>query len=414
MVSILLYLSKEKLRSKISYYQFVVTLQISQAITILVALLLRMSSRKVSILYLLLFMMNIVFVSIVIFLYLEVGVATVLRLRGFNTLSFLALGPLLFMYVKSSLIPNYRTSTKDLVHVGPFFIGFLSILPFAIQSFNDRFYDFYGPFDFKALTMARLLTNIFVAFYLVKTFIFIQKHQGYMRQVLANNIKYGLRWVYLLIGIVGAMWMLSSFILIFGVNHFVATLALELCVVSFFVIAIYSHVFSHILFLTPEDEQLLVRIYEYEMGENLLPQSTNMQEPKKSNGSNGEKYKTSPLTPDQLTENLALLEHLIESRGEVFYRPTLQLSDLAKELGIPNYLASQVINEGLQKNFYDLVNEQRVKKAQQILSDKNRQNEPVINIAYEVGYNSKSTFNASFKKYSGMTPTQYRRFNLDK
>ncbi len=75
---------------------------------------------------------------------------------------------------------------------------------------------------------------------------------------------------------------------------------------------------------------------------------------------------------------------------------------------MPSYQLSQVINIGFQQNYYDLINSLRIAEAKRMISTPSTQNLKIIAIAYDVGFNSKSTFNAAFKKHAGMTPTQYK------
>lgn len=75
----------------------------------------------------------------------------------------------------------------------------------------------------------------------------------------------------------------------------------------------------------------------------------------------------------------------------------------------PHYV-SQVINQDLDTSFYDLVNRQRIRDAMDALL--RQPDRPVIEIALEVGFNSKSTFNAAFRQHAGMTPTQFRHSRL--
>lgn len=76
----------------------------------------------------------------------------------------------------------------------------------------------------------------------------------------------------------------------------------------------------------------------------------------------------------------------------------------------PHYV-SQVINQDLGTNFYDLVNRQRIRDAMEaLLREPDR---PVLGIAHEVGFNSKSTFNAAFRQHAETTPTQFRALRLN-
>jgi AraC-like DNA-binding protein len=66
-----------------------------------------------------------------------------------------------------------------------------------------------------------------------------------------------------------------------------------------------------------------------------------------------------------------------------------------------------LINEEFLVNFYDFVNKYRVEEAKRLLLDNNR-NYKIIAIAYEVGFNSKATFNRVFKKFTGLTPSDFK------
>ena len=63
-------------------------------------------------------------------------------------------------------------------------------------------------------------------------------------------------------------------------------------------------------------------------------------------------------------------------------------------------------------HFFDFVNECKINYAKDLLLDQNRQDLTVLEILYDAGFNSKSSFNTEFKKRSGVTPTEYRRKRL--
>jgi YesN/AraC family two-component response regulator len=89
-----------------------------------------------------------------------------------------------------------------------------------------------------------------------------------------------------------------------------------------------------------------------------------------------------------------------------FLKSDFSLPELAHQLGTTVHILSQSINEGLGKNFFEMVAEYRVKEAKHLLVDK--PNIKVEEIAEQVGYNSKSSFNTAFKKLTGSTPSEYR------
>ncbi|GJM33369.1 MAG: hypothetical protein DHS20C18_23700 [Saprospiraceae bacterium] len=101
-----------------------------------------------------------------------------------------------------------------------------------------------------------------------------------------------------------------------------------------------------------------------------------------------------------------IMSHM--EKNEPFLDASLSMHQLAKQLNMPVRELSLLINHTLNKHFFDFVNEYRIKKAMEILSNPQNNKMTVLEILYEVGFNSKSSFNTVFKKYTGKTPTQYR------
>jgi AraC-like DNA-binding protein len=122
----------------------------------------------------------------------------------------------------------------------------------------------------------------------------------------------------------------------------------------------------------------------------------------------GKKYEKSPLTPDSTRAHTLRLQEFMSS-SKPYLNSELTLPVLADRLGIPAYQLSQVINESLGVSFFDFVNRYRVDEAKRLLQDPVRKTYTVLAIAEEAGFNSKSAFNATFKKLAGMTPSEFRQ-----
>lgn len=97
------------------------------------------------------------------------------------------------------------------------------------------------------------------------------------------------------------------------------------------------------------------------------------------------------------------------SVDKLYLQTELTLQDLGEKLNVPYYQVSQAINEGMQKSFYDLVNGYRVEEAKRLLSDPASSNSKILAIGLDSGFNSKTTFNTVFKKFTGLTPSDYRQ-----
>ena len=84
------------------------------------------------------------------------------------------------------------------------------------------------------------------------------------------------------------------------------------------------------------------------------------------------------------------------------------MNSLAKDLEIKPYLLSRCLNEWYKKKFTDYVNELRVAEVQKLLADPEKSNYTLLALAYEAGFNSKSSFNTAFKKKTGLTPSEFK------
>ena len=102
-------------------------------------------------------------------------------------------------------------------------------------------------------------------------------------------------------------------------------------------------------------------------------------------------------------------QFLVQQRQ--FMDPDLTLERTAQALDVSKGHLSKVINQELQMGFKDFVNNLRVEEAKKYLLDDSFSNYTLLAIGLEAGFNSKSAFNASFKKIAGQTPSQFKMAN---
>lgn len=119
------------------------------------------------------------------------------------------------------------------------------------------------------------------------------------------------------------------------------------------------------------------------------------------------KYERSTLTPERAERYTKKLLHLMETERP-YTDGALNIQKLAARLSIPAQHLSQIVNERLNQSFTDFVNAYRVEEAKRKLVEPGLSHYSVLAIAEDVGFNSKSSFNAVFKKHAGMTPTEFR------
>jgi AraC-like DNA-binding protein len=120
------------------------------------------------------------------------------------------------------------------------------------------------------------------------------------------------------------------------------------------------------------------------------------------------KYLKSSLT--ESTKKEILDNIILELETNRYYSNNLaSLSELAKKTGASPHHVSQVINEELNKNFFELLAWYRIEEAKRIISDDRMAKLTVEEISEMVGYNSKTSFNNAFKRLTGYTPSEFRK-----
>lgn len=119
------------------------------------------------------------------------------------------------------------------------------------------------------------------------------------------------------------------------------------------------------------------------------------------------KYHNSTLKAADIDAILVALNHVMQHQRP-YLSPELSIDTLAALVGTNRHNLSQAINERLQKNFYDYLNEYRVRAARAHLADPGNDHLKIAAIAYDAGFNSLSTFNDVFKKLTGHTPSAFR------
>lgn len=118
--------------------------------------------------------------------------------------------------------------------------------------------------------------------------------------------------------------------------------------------------------------------------------------------------KSSELPKAQTKRYIACLQEIMLSE-KPFLEPMLSIHDLAEKTSIPVRHLSRVINDSLKQNFFDFIGDYRIEEAKRRLADPTYDDQTVLRILYDSGFNSKSSFNMLFKKKTGLTPSEFRR-----
>lgn len=305
-------------------------------------------------------------------------------------------GVFLYLYVASMTNQLPKKKSYLALHFIPTIAIYLYMIPFFLLSTEEKIYVFkndgLGYEIFGAVVMAGTFCSGII--YFIWSSILLQKHKKAILNQFSDTDNISLNWLRLLTYGLGLVWILVIFsqndIIIFaGASAFVI-------LIGFFGI-----------------QQKDIFINSKTIGKPSF-QKEEIAAPKIAEGSSDkEKYAKSGLTKNTGDKKYEELIHLMQA--ESYYKNNqLSLNDLAEALAIhPNYL-SQIINEKENKSFYDFVNAFRIEEFKRLIAIPENQQFTLLTLAYDCGFNSKSSFNRNFKKATGQTPSQYANSILKK
>jgi len=120
------------------------------------------------------------------------------------------------------------------------------------------------------------------------------------------------------------------------------------------------------------------------------------------------KYVGSTLTENEREKYKTALMNYIETE-KPFLIPELNINDLAVSLNVSSKKLSQVINQSFNKSFFDFINSYRINEVKKKLKENSDNKITILEIMYDSGFNSKSSFNTCFKRMTSMTPSEYKK-----
>ncbi|WP_319482193.1 helix-turn-helix domain-containing protein [uncultured Draconibacterium sp.] len=296
--------------------------------------------------------------------------------------------PALYLHIKTSLFPGYNLKGKDFWHTLPFFLLLgvvfsLLIIEYTKGSVTEEIERIVGLFFYAVLYLQTFL-------YLYFSYRLLKKHKEIFFENYSNTNTNRYGYISNLILFVAVLYSLSMVnIVTRWVFHFES-----FSFISYVVITAVLILFCWLIILGLRSPELFIDETEAQPPAQKLV---------KQNAGNS--------TLKSEDENNKQVEHVNQymKEEEPFLDASLTLQTLANGTGIPARELSILINHHLNKHFFDFVNEFRIEKAMELLTSPDRKDYTVLEILYEVGFNSKSSFNTAFKKHTGLTPTEYRR-----
>jgi AraC-like DNA-binding protein len=313
-------------------------------------------------------------------------------LWGSNPL--LLCGPFIFLYTQSGIYKDFKFTKRKLFHFIPFLIFFsVSEISYLAAGYNNQIEILYKIIERKIppavyigsfIIYVHFFSYLFVALQLVKKYELAASNQYSAAQKVTLNWLKTTIWFFLALMLVSAINSYLSFQSVIQAYFFVLSIMIFLLLLFI----------TFLLFKALRNPAIFSAWSEKEIEEAI-------QTPK---------Y-TSP-APDN--EKQFILERLQQHMQSVkpYLEPELTLDELATQLSVKPKMLSQTINELLQKNFFEFVNHYRIEEAKRLLTNPKDKKITVLEVMYEVGFNSKSSFNTIFKKDTGLTPSEFKKNHM--
>ena len=308
------------------------------------------------------------------------------------------IAPLLYFYVRSVIHSDFRLKWRQLWHTGPFLLSCLILLPgyylVDVQGKLAFYEDLHNQIEIMAIS---ILVHVQLALYLGVCFRILIRHRKVLVDHFSDPNKLNTNWLIRLVQLytVNYVIVLTRNVLKFRFHEdIMATLTsvMLLVTLSFSIWILFQVLRKPSLFQGIESK--------LEPSETLIKQME------------VEKPSAPELVLDEgAKEQIAQLRAHME-KHQPYLVPTLTIEALAEQLDMSVSELSFLINRHMNQHFFDLINEYRINAAAFSLSDPEQKSKTVLDILYEVGFNSKSSFNTAFKKQMLMTPTQYRQSKL--
>ncbi|MCR8561612.1 ABC transporter permease [Mucilaginibacter sp. BJC16-A38] len=291
----------------------------------------------------------------------------------------LVLGPLIYFYVLKVTRPEYKLRLKDLLHFGPLLLQ-QGVLILEIRESIRTGGATYDTLTFHQMNpVLQLLAFISVVTYLYWSFRLIDRfYQQLKFNDVSDRYRYELRWLQRLLMSLGLLLLL--WIPYTAVDYFYYRG--QLGIHAYYPLYLFLAIMMIRIAAAAHSKPEIASPFQ------AVPVSK-------------------PTIPAEVKQRGIWLKKAMEA--SLFYRDAeLSLGSLAEKLDIHPHELSRIINIALKKNFNDFVNEYRIREVAQKMQDPAYDRLTLLGIAYDAGFNSKSTFNRTFRQMTGISPAEYK------
>ena len=296
-------------------------------------------------------------------------------------------GPLLYLYVLSIIRPNFTLNAKHRLHLLPLVIYFVFL--FVAYYCQDHVVKrqviglYLFDLNWQFVTMDTLIkSSRFV--YLILSIYLINKYREQLKDSRSNIENIDLTWLkilvigFALVTLVGVVLSLSKVVNLFYPVE--VSLQIFLGLTTYYADLILV---CFLLFFSAVNISSVAKVKD---------QATNFYDD----------YEADAEYVDRIVKFM--------DAEKPYLKSNITLDTLSEMLDVPARELTALLNGHFKMNYYEFINNYRIKEAKEIL--KMHKDQTISDVYLAVGFNSKSVFNTFFKKNTGMTPSEYRKESI--
>ena len=298
--------------------------------------------------------------------------------------------PLLYLYFLSVIYSDFKFKKIHLFHLTAWIINTIVLTPRFYAVDFDAKWAFLNTIDYRETIEIRfsyIIVHIQILVYFIMSFILIKKYKTLLLENYSNANLLNYKWLYQLVFLYTVIAFIATIKNMFLFLHletilFYTQITVSLIALGFMCWFVLKVMHSPEIFRGVNSNLQLVKSIVQE--DQHLREQDSIESP----------------------EIIALKKYMLERKP--YLNASLTIYDLSNEMHMNVRDLSLLINHDLNQHFFDFVNGYRIRKAMDILKDPQKKELTILEILYEVGFNSKSSFNTAFKKHTNQTPTEYR------
>lgn len=311
-------------------------------------------------------------------------------------------GPLVYLYVFALI--NQRMPKRYGLHVLPFLLYLALVVPFYSLSGNEKIEFVDQVFLNNSVPAKALLIQILrlthISVYIVVGYRIVKKYQQKIKENFSNIEKISLEKAARTLQLFFFGTLVSMTIDISGIFYSLNFVLTNNMIGLFISLIIYTLAFS------TWNKSAVKEVVQVLNEEPRTPEI-----PVQDETSGKTKVRnTYFLNEEQVRDYSQLLEKLL-AENQLFLDSNLTLAVLAERVNLQPYLVSELINRFAGEPFFDFINRYRIEEVKRRLNDPAHSSFSILGIAFDCGFNSKSSFNTAFKKFTGLTPSGFRQKN---